>query len=103
MSDLFTLLNHLTEAALAQGKGQGTVQVRSLILDSEGARLVLWLEHPQARGEAVFRIQAEAADGEKQTLRLTLIQAPPEFGPLLEPFRKLLEKARVSIELDFSP
>ena len=103
MSDLFTLLNHLTEAALAQWKGQGSVQVRCLILDPEGARLVLWLEHPQARGEAVFRIQAEAADGEKQTLRLTLIHGPAELGPLLEPFRKLMEKARISIELDFSP
>ncbi|MEE8436687.1 MAG: hypothetical protein V3S64_18005 [bacterium] len=107
MSDLFTLLNHLTEAALAQWKlqrkGQGAVQVRGLILDPEGARLVLWLEHPQARGEAVFRIQAEAADGEKQTLRLTLLHGPAELGPLLEPFRKLLEKAKISIELDFSP
>lgn len=103
MSDLFTLLNHLTEAALTQFKGQGTVQVRGLILDSEGARLVLWLEHPQARGEAVFRIQAEAADGEKQKLSLTMIHGPAELGPLLEPFRKLLEKARVTFELDFSP
>ena len=103
MSDLFTLLNHLTEAALAQWKGAGTVQVRGLILDPEGARLVLWLDHPQARGEAVIRIQAGAIDGEKQTLRLTLLHGPAELGPLLEPFRKVLEKAKISIELDFSP
>lgn len=103
MNDLLTTLNHLLQKALEGGDQTGSVQVRGLVLDGEGARIVLWCEHPLARGEAVLRLTVEAAREQRQTLRLTLDQGPPELGALLEPFRKLLEKSRVSIDLDFSP
>ncbi len=102
MNDLLTFFNHLAATALEQGAGGGAAQVRSLVLDPEGMRLVLWLEHPLARGEAVLRLHTQPAEGGRQTLRVTVERAPDALGDLLEPFRRVLETARISIDLDFS-
>jgi hypothetical protein len=112
MSALLELLNRLLGEALdqrtAQGATQGTparggpVQVHSVVLDSEGARVVARLLPPAGEGELVLRLRAEPAQGERQALLLTCERGPQAWAPALEPFRHLLERARLRLELDFS-
>jgi hypothetical protein len=108
VNPLLELLNRVLGEALdpalagevALGRG---VQVRSVVLDEQGARIVLLLQPPAGEGELVLRLQAEPPQGERQSLALTLEQPPPHWHPALEPLRRVLERARLRLELDFSP
>lgn len=100
---LLDVLNNLLATALAGQEGGGAVQIRSLVLDAEGGRVVAHVAATQAQGEVVLRFRADPPLGDRQTVHLVLEQVPKELSPALAPFRRLLEKARISIELDFSP
>ncbi len=102
MNPLLTLLNHLLAAALQERRGQGAVQLRSMTLDEDGARLVLWLEHAQAGGEAIVRLRADPPAGDTQKVTLRCERLPDRLSAALEPFRELAQQSRVTIELDYS-
>jgi hypothetical protein len=51
----------------------------------------------------VLRLRAEPAQGERQDLLLTLEQPPAHWGAGVEPLRRVLERARLRLELDFTP
>lgn len=106
MTPLLELLNRLLAEGLAQEDAPGAgraVQVRSVVLDEAGAHIVAALAPPAGEGELVLRLRAEPPEGERQTLALTVERGPAGWAPALEPFRRVLERARVRIDLDFGP
>lgn len=102
MSALLEALNRLLGEALAGQAPGGAVQVRSVLLDAQGARIVAQVRAPVGEGELVLRLQAAPPEGDRQSLVLTLERAPEHWAPVLEPFRRVLERARLRLELDFS-
>lgn len=102
MNPLLEVLNRLLAEALADPASQGAVQVRSVLLDAEGARIEAQLRPPAGEGELVLRLRVESPQGEAQTLLLTLERGPERWAPALEPFRRMLERSRLRLELDFS-
>lgn len=106
MNGLLAMLNHLAATALTGGSGGGALQFRSMVLDPEGGRIVARVDHPQCSGEVVLRLrveESEESDGRRQTIHLSLESVPETLGPHIEPFRRVLEKARLRLELDFEP
>ena len=106
MNGLLAMLNHLAATALAGRSGGGALQFRSMVLDPEGGRIVARVDHPQCSGEVVLRLrveESEESDGRRQTIHLSLESVPETLGPHIEPFRRVLEKARLRLELDFEP
>ena len=106
MSALLDVLNRLIAQALAEQVPEalrGAVQVRQVRLETDGARIVAQLLPPAGEGELVLRLRAEPAQGPRQHLLLTIEQGPRHWAPGLEPFRRVLERARLRLELDFSP
>jgi len=103
MDSLLTMINHLIGLALAERPGSGALQLRTLTLDGEGGHVVGRLEHPLARGEVVLRFRVESAQGgNRQSIRFHVVSAPEDLGDGVEPFRRLIETARLTLELDFS-
>ena len=106
MSDLLALLNRLIAQALADQVPSGALRLRSVTLDEGGARIVAELMPPAGEGELVLRLRAEPPQGEhgeRQHLLLSIEQGPPHWAPGMEPFRRVLERARLRLELDFAP
>lgn len=112
MNGLLAMLNHLAATALAGSSSGGALQFRSIVLDPDGGRIVARVDHPQCSGEVVLRLQvvdsqaageSEESQGRRQTIYLTLESVPEKLGPHIEPFRRVLEKARLRLELDFEP
>jgi len=106
VSTLLEAFNSLLATAIAEGlAGQvapDSVEVRSVVLDIEGARIEARLRPPAGEGPLVLRLRAESTRGEQQALVLTCEQAPEHWNPALEPFRRVLERARLRLELDFT-
>ena len=103
MSPLLTLLNHLiTEALGRQASTQG-FEVRALLLDEGGMRVVAQLAQGAWQGELALRLEVEPPQGTGQGLRLHVDTLPEGIPTALEPFRQLLSKARLRVELDFAP
>ena len=50
-----------------------------------------------------LRLVAGKAEAGRQALHLQVEQWPETLPAGLEPFRKVLEKARLTLELDFNP
>lgn len=100
MGDLLTMLNHLLATWLAEQGGGGAIHVREIRLDGRGALVLARLDHKDFNGEAVLRLIVEPAQGQRQTIRIGVEQWPERLPAALEPFRKLLESARLAIELD---
>lgn len=103
MSPLLQLINHLLDEALRQHGGPDGVELRALVLDAEGMRVVAALGRGAWQGELVLRLDAEPAQVNTQSLRLRVEQLPKGMPGALEPFRKLLAGARLRLELDFTP
>lgn len=102
MDSLLTMINHLIARALMQGTGAGAFQLRAVTLDADGGHVVGHFEHAQVRGEVVLRFRVEAStDGLRQSIRLRCLSVPDELGPAFAPFRRLLETARITLDLDF--
>ncbi len=108
MNPLLELLDRLIAQALAEqvpAAPRGALQVCRVTLDEDGARIVAELRPPAGEGELVLRLRAEpprGERGERQHLLLTIEQGPQRWAPGLEPFRRVLERARLRLELDFS-
>ena len=103
MNPLLDLLNRLLAEYLAQHLPPGVVQLRSVVLDEGGAHVVAQLLPPAGSGEVVLRLRAEAPRGAEQALVLTVERSPETWPAALEPFRRVIERARLRLELDFAP
>lgn len=102
MNTLLEALNRLLAEALAGQSAQGTLRVRSVLLDEAGAHVTLQLHQPAGEGELLLRLQVHPPQGDQQRLVLTLERGPERWAPALEAFRRVLERARLTLELDFS-
>ena len=103
MGDVLTMLNHLLAAWLAEnGSGEGW-RFTEVRLDAQGGVLRADLSRGGFSGEIVLRLDADPAQGARQTIHLRVEQWPATLPGALTPFRTLLEKARLHLELDFSP
>lgn len=102
MNGLLDTLNHLISAALAKQGGGSPLALRSVQADADGLKIIARIDHAACKGEVVLRLVAEPPDGQKQCLRLRVESWPETLPGGMEPFRALLEKARLHLELDFS-
>lgn len=106
MHPLIEMANHLLATVLAGIDPQGVLRVRTCQLDEAGVRLSAWIDHPEASGEVVLALHVDPPAGPhglRQTLRLTVERWPERLPPALEALRGVLEKARLTLELDFTP
>lgn len=102
MSDLVTMLNHLAAAWLAeQTPGVGGLELRQIELDGQGGRLALRVDWEGFRGELLLRLHVEPAQGTRHTLRFEIERWPERMPAGLEPLRRVIETARIRVELDF--
>ncbi len=103
MKDLLSMFNNLLSAWLAEHGGSGNLQVLEIKLDSQGGLVLGRLEYKDWRGDVVLRFHTEAPQGTRQIVRLTVERWPEKMPAAIEPFRRVLETARLQLELDFSP
>jgi hypothetical protein len=106
MHPLIEMANHLIATALAQAGQSDVLRIRSCQLDEGGLHVSAWLDHPQVAGEVQLALRVDppaGPEGQHQTLRLVVERWPDRLPPALEPLRKVLEKATLKLELDFSP
>ena len=102
MGDVLAMLNHLLAAWLAEkGSGEGW-QFTEVRLDAQGGVIRAQLSRGGFDGEIVLRLDADPLQDGRQTLRLRVEQWPTQLPDALRPFRAVLEKARVHLELDFN-
>jgi hypothetical protein len=106
MHPLIEMANHVIAAALAAAGQGGALRVRSCALDESGARISAWLDHPAAAGEVRLALRIDPPQGTaglQQAVCLTVEQWPDHLAPALEPLRRVLQKAKLTVDLDFSP
>jgi hypothetical protein len=104
MHPLIEMANHLIAAALAEGGAAGPVRVRSCVLDDAGIRLSVWLDHPGASGEARLNVLVAPTPGAapgRHTVRIAIERWPERLPGWVEPLRRILERAKLNLELDF--
>lgn len=105
MGDVLTMLNHLLAAWLADpasmGAGQGW-RFTAVRLDAQGGTIRAQLSRGGFEGEIVLRLDAGPLQDGRQTLHLRVEQWPAQLPGSLAPFRGVLEKARLKLELDFN-
>ena len=103
MSGLIGLLNALAQAALAEQPEGAALRVRTISLEGEGGHLQGRIDHTTATGEFTLRFTVEAPQGAHQSIQIVVEQWPEQLPPALEPFRTLLTRARLRLDLDFTP
>ena len=102
MGDVLAMLNHLLSAWLAEkGSGEGW-RFTEVRLDAQGGVIRAQLSRGGFDGEIVLRLDAEPMQDGRQTLRLRVEQWPAQLPAGLRPFRRVLEKTRLRLELDFN-
>ena len=103
MSGLIGLLNALAQAALEDQPEGAALRVRAVSLDGQGGHVQGRIDHAEAAGEFSLRFTVDAPQGKQQSVQLVVEQWPERLPPALETFRTLLERARLRLDLDFTP
>lgn len=106
MHPLIEMANHLIATALAEVGESDVLRIRGCQLDESGLHVSAWLDHPKASGEVQLSLRVDPPEGPRglqQTLRLVVERWPDRLPTGMEPLRRVLEKARLKLELDFSP
>ena len=106
MHPLIEMANHLVAAALAQAGESDRLRIRHVQVDESGLRMIAWLDHPKASGEVHLTLRVDPPTGPQglqQTVHLVVDRWPDHLPKALEPLRRVLEKAKVRVELDFEP
>jgi hypothetical protein len=106
MHPLIEMVNHLIATALAQAGQSDVLRVRGFQMDDVGLRISAWLDHPKASGEVQLALRVSppmGPDGLQQSLRLVVERWPDKLPPALEALRGVLEKAGLTLDLDFTP
>ncbi len=103
MGGLLEMLNHLAATWLAGQQSGGAWRFTEISLDAEGGLLRGEVRQGGFAGEVALRIVAEPPIEGRQTLHLKVERWPDAMPAGLEPFRGVLVKARLSLELDFEP
>lgn len=103
MADVLTMLNHLLVAWLEENGGGEGWRFTELRLDAQGGVIRARLSLGGFEGEIVIRLDADPPSDGRQALHLRVEQWPAQLPRALAPFRTVLEKARLRLELDFNP
>lgn len=106
MHPLIEMANNLLATTLAGAGQPGALRVKTCQLDESGLRISAWIDHSKASGEVVLALRVDPPTGPRglqQALRLTVERWPERLPPALEALRGVLEKARLTLELDFTP
>lgn len=103
MSQLITMVNHLLQTWMAQAAPGEKWQFHALTLDETGGKILGRVNFKDFSGDVLARLTVEDAGENRQVIRLKIEQWPQQMPPSAEAFRKLLEKARLTLELDFTP
>lgn len=101
MSPLVTALNNFITAWIAEQAAGGTFAVKEFTLHETGGRLRGWVDLPPFRGEVVIDLIAEAPQGNRQAFQFRVESWPADMPALLEALRRVLETARIRVELEF--
>ena len=99
-------LNHLIAALLeeaAADTGRRPFALDSVTVDETGCRIAGSFHPPRGPGRFAVRIEAAPPTGSRQTVRLSVEQWPEGLPPLAEWLKPLLDKARMTVDLDFGP
>lgn len=95
-------LNHLLLAVLEESAGGASaLALETVTLDETGCRIAGRIRAAAHTDRFLLRLEAAPAQGNRQSLRLTVEQWPPRLPAPVEWFRPLLDKARLTIDLDF--
>ena len=103
MGGLLDMLNHLAATWVARQNAGAAWRFTEIALDAQGGTVRVEVAQGGFAGQAVLRIVADPPQEGRQTLRLKVEQWPATMPEGLEPFRNMLEKARLNLELDFNP
>ena len=103
MDGLLGMLNHILAAWLRQLQEGEDWIIHEVRLDSQGGFMRAEVTRGDFQGEVVIRFHAGPPREARQTLHVAVEQWPAHMPEALERFRKVLEKARLQIDLDFSP
>lgn len=103
MGGLLAMLNHLAATWLAGHAGAGAGwRFTDITLDAQGALLRAEISQGGFAGEVQLRLVAGEGAAGRQSLQMKVERWPETIPPALEPFRKMLETARLTLELDFN-
>jgi len=103
MQGLLGMLNNLAQAWIRQNPGgEGTFVLQQVELLEDGLRVVGLVNHPEMRGEVAVRLTVISEAQARQVLHVRVERLPAEMNGQLGAFRSLVEKAGLSLQLDFS-
>jgi len=103
-------LNHLIAAVLEEAAaassgpaGRLPFALDSVTVDETGCRIAGALGPPRGPGRFALRIEAAPPAGSRQSVRLTVEQWPERLPPPAEWLKPLLDRARITVDLEFGP
>lgn len=95
-------LNHLLSAYLDEAAaGSGMLALEAVTLDETGCRISGRIRSAAHTDRFVLRLEAAPPEGKRQSLHVTVEQWPAHVPAPVAMLRPLLDKARVTLELDF--
>lgn len=95
-------LNHLIAAYLDEAADGGSaLALESVTLDETGCRIAGRIRSASHIDRFLLRLEVAPPQGDLQALRLSVEQWPAHLPAPVETFRRLLDKARITVELDF--
>ncbi len=95
-------LNHLLSAYLDEAAGgAGALALESVTLDETACRISGRIRSTTGPDRFLLRLEVAPPQGDRQSLRLVVEQWPAHLPAPVETFRPLLDKARLTLELDF--
>jgi hypothetical protein len=103
MGGLLAMLNHLAATWLARQEAGAAWRFTEIALDAQGGTVRAEVAQGGFAGQVLLRLEADPPQDGRQTLHLKVEQWPATMPPALEPFRRVLQKARLNLELDFNP
>lgn len=103
MGGLLAMLNHLAATWLAGQEAGAAWRFTEIALDAQGGIVRAEVATAGFAGQVVLRLMAGPPQDGRQSVYLAVEQWPATMPPALEPFRRVLEKARLTLELDFTP
>lgn len=103
MSALFDLMNQITATYLQRKTlPPGPFTPQRVQFTSDGMDISGALAHPQAQGPAALRLTVEERSPGQFVLHVAPIELPPQLAVDIAPYRDVLERLKVHVDLDFS-
>jgi hypothetical protein len=103
MSALIDLMNQLAVTLLERRPPRGTAFTPAQVtFDPDGLTLSGQLDHPAASGPTTLRVTVQSAAPGRYQVQVRPSQPPASLAPELAPYRDVIERLQVQLDLDFS-